>query len=125
MEWGAREGIAQCSFDPSVPACEEETCRIMHEESQIREVDMAVCDTCGNDYWLAFQVHTVTGEVHTFDSVECAAQRLAPICEHCGCRILGHGSEVSGRFYCCAHCAREAETEQAGQIRDTMGARPV
>jgi hypothetical protein len=44
--------------------------------------------------------------VHTFDSFECAAQKMAPICENCGCRILGHGLQAEGRFFCCASCAR-------------------
>ncbi|PBC80509.1 hypothetical protein SAMN05428945_4991 [Streptomyces sp. 2224.1] len=66
---------------------------------------MAVCDVCGNDYTMAFEVH-VAGAVHTFDSLECAAHKIAPICENCGCRILGHGHQADGKFFCCAHCAR-------------------
>jgi hypothetical protein len=42
------------------------------------------------------------------DSFECAIQKLAPVCQHCGCKILGHGIEAKGTFFCCAHCAREA-----------------
>ncbi len=66
---------------------------------------MATCEVCGNDYDKAFQVIT-TGETHTFDSFECAIQKLAPICGHCDCRIIGHGIQANGTFYCCAHCAR-------------------
>ena len=84
---------------------------------------MAVCDTCGNDYWMAFEVRTVGGQVHTFDSFECAVTKLAPVCEHCRCRILGHGVEVAGQFFCCAHCAREG-TELGHQIRDAVGVHP-
>ena len=69
---------------------------------------MATCDTCGNDYDKAFTVTTVTGDQYTFDSIECAAQKLAPNCEHCGVRILGHGLEADGAFYCCDHCAKKA-----------------
>jgi hypothetical protein len=47
------------------------------------------------------------GRSYTFDSLECAAQALAPKCEHCGCRILGHGVEQDRSIFCCAHCARE------------------
>ena len=65
---------------------------------------MAQCEVCGNDYGMAFQVIT-SGETHTFDSFECAIQKLAPICDHCHCRIIGHGIEANGTFYCCAHCA--------------------
>lgn len=66
---------------------------------------MAVCEVCGNDYALSFDVH-VAGAVHTFDSLECAAHELAPRCDNCSCRILGHGLQSSGKFFCCAHCAR-------------------
>jgi Rieske Fe-S protein len=33
---------------------------------------------------------------------------LAPTCAHCGCRIIGHGLEDDGVFYCCVHCAKIA-----------------
>jgi hypothetical protein len=65
---------------------------------------MPVCEVCGNDYDKAFQV-IQAGTSHTFDSFECAVQALAPTCAHCGCRIIGHGMEADGVFYCCAHCA--------------------
>jgi Rieske Fe-S protein len=65
---------------------------------------MARCETCGNDYDKAFQV-SAAGETHTFDSFECAIQALSPTCEHCGCRIIGHGIEADGVMYCCVHCA--------------------
>jgi hypothetical protein len=68
---------------------------------------MAVCETCGNDYEMAFEIHAAGG-VHTFDSFECAIHAMAPRCEHCGVTILGHGHQVEGRFYCCAHCASAA-----------------
>ena len=67
---------------------------------------MAVCEMCGNDYDKAFDV-VVDGESHTFDSFECAIHALAPTCEHCGCRVIGHGVEADGRMFCCAHCASE------------------
>jgi hypothetical protein len=65
------------------------------------------CEVCGNQYDKSFQV-IVDGISHTFDSFECAVHRLAPTCAHCGCRILGHGVEASGTFYCCSSCARES-----------------
>ncbi len=68
---------------------------------------MAVCDTCGNDYDKAFTI-TLAGRSGTFDSFECAIHAMAPVCAHCGCRILGHGSEVDGIMFCCAHCARHS-----------------
>jgi hypothetical protein len=67
---------------------------------------MAACEMCGNEYDKAFTV-TMRGETHTFDSFECAIHMLAPTCAHCGCRIVGHGIESSGTFFCCAHCAHE------------------
>ena len=53
---------------------------------------MATCETCGNDYDKSFQV-TMNGKAHTFDSFECAIHALAPTCDHCGIRIVGHGLE--------------------------------
>jgi len=73
---------------------------------------MAKCDVCGNDYDKAFEV-TASGATHTFDSIECAAQGLAPQCNHCGCRILGHGIESAGEMFCCASCARMAGMNEA------------
>jgi hypothetical protein len=66
---------------------------------------MPSCEVCGNDYDKSFEV-AFKGERHTFDSFECAIHLLAPKCEHCGCRIVGHGVEVNNKFYCCANCAR-------------------
>ena len=66
---------------------------------------MAKCELCGNDYDKSFTV-TMGGATHTFDSFECAIHVLAPTCSHCGCRIIGHGMEADGRFFCCAHCAK-------------------
>ena len=64
------------------------------------------CEVCGNEYDKAFEV-TMGGESHTFDCFECAIHALAPECEHCGCKIIGHGVEKDGKFYCCAHCASQ------------------
>jgi hypothetical protein len=68
---------------------------------------MAECEVCGNDYDKTFQVEKA-GEKHIFDCFECAIHALAPVCAHCGCRIIGHGMEADGTFYCCAHCAHRA-----------------
>ena len=65
------------------------------------------CEVCGNDYARAFQV-SLGGSTHTFDSFECAISKLAPECNHCGCKVVGHGLEAAGEVYCCAHCARMA-----------------
>ena len=69
---------------------------------------MARCDMCGNEYDKTFQVTTADGQTRTFDSFECAIHAVAPECEHCGCRIIGHGVESDGRMFCCAHCAEES-----------------
>lgn len=37
-------------------------------------------------------------ETHTFDSFECAIHKLAPVCEHCDCKIVGHGIERDYRL---------------------------
>lgn len=66
---------------------------------------MAACEVCGNDYDKAFEV-VMRGTPHVFDSFECAIHALAPRCEHCGCRIVGHGVEADGSIYCCANCAK-------------------
>ena len=65
---------------------------------------MPKCETCGNDYDKAFEI-VHEGNRHVFDSFECAIHALAPECQHCGCRIIGHGVEADGQVYCCAHCA--------------------
>jgi hypothetical protein len=67
---------------------------------------MTVCETCGNDYAKAFTVR-MNGEDHTFDSFECAISALAPVCENCGTRVIGHGVENEDRYFCGAHCAGE------------------
>jgi hypothetical protein len=67
---------------------------------------MARCEHCGNDYDKSFQV-VMNGQRHVFDSFECAIHVLAPVCDHCGCKIIGHGLEADGKFFCCAYCARE------------------
>ena len=72
------------------------------------------CDHCGNDYDKAFQV-MMAGKTSTFDSFECAIQAMAPTCEHCGVRIVGHGMEKAGKMFCCAHCA---EHQGAPEMRD-------
>ena len=68
---------------------------------------MPTCEVCGNEYDKTFDV-VRDGESHTFDSFECAIHALAPTCEHCGCRVIGHGVEAGGRVFCCAHCAEQA-----------------
>ncbi len=65
---------------------------------------MGVCMTCGNDYDKSFEVE-LGGRSYTFDSFECAIHLLAPSCSHCGCRVIGHGTEADNMMFCCASCA--------------------
>jgi hypothetical protein len=68
---------------------------------------MARCEVCGNDYDLAFEVHT-QGTIHVFDCFECAIHAMAPRCEHCGVPMIGHGVSADQRMFCCASCATAA-----------------
>jgi hypothetical protein len=77
---------------------------------------MATCETCKNEYDKSFEV-TLAGKTHVFDSFECAIHALAPVCNHCGCRILGHGVEAHGFIYCCASCSKAMGVEE---IRDRV-----
>jgi hypothetical protein len=85
---------------------------------------MATCEVCGNDYRLAFEVHAA-GAVHVFDSFECAIHLLAPICEACWVRVVGHGVEADGVFFCSAHCARQSGPGSAVHLADTAGEPPL
>ena len=72
---------------------------------------MGTCEVCQNEYDKSFEV-VMGGEAHVFDSFECAIHALAPRCAHCQCRIIGHGVEDSGTYYCCAHCAEQSGVEE-------------
>src|ERR671924_2400637 len=85
-----------------------------------RKFTMARCETCGNEYDKAFQI-TVAGKSHIFDSFECAIHALAPECAHCGCKVIGHGVEANGVFYCCAHCANQEGVSKAVDRTDKAG----
>ena len=71
---------------------------------------MATCAHCGNDYDKSFEI-TKGAETKSFDSFECAIAEMAPTCEHCQVRIIGHGVEGDGRIFCCAHCASQEGVE--------------
>ena len=75
------------------------------------------CETCGNSYDKAIQVQAADGSAHTFDCFECAISALAPECDHCQCRIIGHGVEAQGRMFCCAHCAQAQGVSEPLQDR--------
>ena len=67
-------------------------------------MEMKTCDTCGNDYDKTIEI-IKDGQSYVFDSFECAIHKLAPTCHKCGLRIIGHGMENNGEYYCCEHCA--------------------
>lgn len=68
---------------------------------------MSKCEVCGNEYDQTFDI-VINGERHVFDCFECAITALAPVCGHCGCKIIGHGVEAGQHIYCCASCAEQA-----------------
>lgn len=72
---------------------------------------MATCEVCGNDYDMSFEL-IAAGNRHIFDCFECAIQKMAPVCAHCGVKIVGHGVEARKTFYCSAHCARQEGVSQ-------------
>ncbi len=71
---------------------------------------MTVCASCGNDYANTFKI-VMESESYDFDCFECAIAKLAPICQNCGCKIIGHGIESVEFYFCCSHCARHSETK--------------
>lgn len=75
---------------------------------------MGKCTVCENEYDKSFDV-VKEGKTYTFDCFECAIHKLAPECTICGCRIIGHGLESSGQYYCCDHCA---EKDGVTNLRD-------
>ena len=66
---------------------------------------MSKCEVCGNDYDKALTI-VLAGQQHNFDCFECAIHALAPVCGHCGCKVIGHGVEHQKTIFCCAHCAK-------------------
>ena len=78
---------------------------------------MGTCEVCGNEYDKTFEI-SMSGSTHTFDSFECAIHALAPACNHCGCRIIGHGVEGKpGIIFCSAFSAQK---EGVGELRDRI-----
>jgi hypothetical protein len=75
---------------------------------------MGVCDTCGNEYDRTFVISR-DRRSGTYDSFECAIQAWAPACNHCGCRIIGHGVDTEQGMFCCEHCARQATASAPSQ----------
>jgi len=73
---------------------------------------MGRCDVCGNEYSKLMEVR-IGNTRGAFDSFECAIHAMAPVCAHCGCRVIGHGVETTdGKIFCCAHCREAASVSQ-------------
>ncbi|MFU8831063.1 MAG: hypothetical protein ACNA7J_02795 [Wenzhouxiangella sp.] len=68
---------------------------------------MGTCATCGNDYDGSLLIRS-NGQEFEFDSFECAIEKLAPRCEQCDVRVIGHGVQRESTIYCGAHCASQA-----------------
>lgn len=75
---------------------------------------MEKCDSCGNQYDKCFEIKH-DGSSYHFDCFECAINSLAPQCETCQCRIIGHGVEENDSIYCCVHCAKQ---EHSTELKD-------
>jgi len=75
---------------------------------------MAKCEVCGNEYDKAFKL-IAAGTHYTFDSFECAIQAMAPICEHCKCRVIGHGVRL-GVVFSAAPIARGLQRPPMSKI---------
>jgi len=58
---------------------------------------MATCEVCGNEYGPSFEVQ-IEGEKGEFDNFEWIIQSPSPNCAHCGCQVIGHGTESAGFF---------------------------
>jgi Rieske Fe-S protein len=67
---------------------------------------MSRCATYGGEYDQTMDIR-LNGVTSTYDCFECAIHALAPTCEHCGCRVIGHGVEREGKIFCCNHCAKQ------------------
>ncbi|HMB36345.1 MAG TPA: hypothetical protein VKV41_20040 [Methylomirabilota bacterium] len=76
---------------------------------------MARCEVCGGEYPKAMEIR-LNGVSSTYDCFECAIHALAPSCEHCGCRVIGHGVEKQGKIFCCAHCAQQGATARSVRV---------
>ncbi len=49
---------------------------------------MDKCIVCGNHYHNTLEIKH-NGKQYLFDCFECAIHQLAPVCQHCSCRIIG------------------------------------
>ena len=73
---------------------------------------MARCDVCGNDYDKSFQIVQGRQVAHFRQLRMRHSWHLRRRVSHCGCRIIGHGMEAHGEFFCCAYCAKQSGAPQ-------------
>jgi len=73
---------------------------------------MARCSVCEIEYDKSLEI-SYGGDFYTFCCFECAIHKLSPACGHCGCRVIGHGTEVRGTIYCCEKCAEHGAVVKA------------
>ena len=85
---------------------------------------MGICVTCDNTYDKTFEV-VFDNKTYTFDCFECAIHYLAPICNSCGMKVIGHGVESNERIYCGAHCARKEGIRGVHDRSDKLAAKQV
>lgn len=64
------------------------------------------CAVCGNEYDKLIEI-TQNGKTDLYDCFECAIHALAPECDSCGLKVIGHGVEAGNTIFCSAHCARK------------------
>lgn len=57
---------------------------------------MAKCEHSGNDCDKTFEIRR-DGKTQVFDSFECSIHVMAPECDRCGGKIIGHGVESAPR----------------------------
>ncbi len=69
------------------------------------------CEVCGNNQGQCFEI-LLGGDLHVFDSFECAMRAFAPRCGHCSGELLGHGIVVGDTLYCSAACAQKHSAPQ-------------
>jgi hypothetical protein len=96
-----------------------EAATVPRAERAGRSRSPARCEVCGSRDRL-MEIRLPSGRRGTFDCFECAIHALAPVCAHCGCRIIGHGISSAAHAaelgpssaakapeltFCSAHCA--------------------
>ena len=79
---------------------------------------MAVtCETCGNETDDPIEV-SAHGKRHSFDSFQCAIDKMAPRCEKCGCAILGPVVTEDDSVFCSRGCAEQVVPAEAAHRYD-------